>query len=297
MNRPASARLGILYLIAGGLLFTVSSALIKAAGPDVPAGMTVFCRGLIGMLPVLLYLRRFGGFALLRSERPLAHLYRCTVGIASMYCGFVAVTLIPLADYVAINFAAPIFATALAVPLLGERVGFRRWAAVMVGCAGALLIVQPSGAGLERGAWLALAGAFGYGLVIVAMRDLGRTEDSGTTVFYFSMTTLVVGAIMLPFVYVPLSAAQWAMLAAMGITSGFGQLLFTEAYRHGDTAVIAPFDYVAMIWALLIGLVVFDQFPNALTLVGAVVVCLSGLYILYRETVRRAPPKPPVPPA
>lgn len=295
MDRPASARLGILLLVAGGLAFTISSTLIKALGPDVPTGMSVFARGFFGMIPVMLYFQRYGGARLLRTRRPLAHVYRCTIGFVSMYLGFVAVTLIPLADYVAINFAAPIFATALSVPLLGERVGVRRWAAVLVGCAGALMIVQPGGATLDRGAWFALAGAVGYGFVIVAMRDLGRTEDSGTTVFYFSLTTLAVGAALLPFVYVTLSATQWLMLAAMGLTSGVGQLLFTEAYRHGPPAVIAPFDYVALIWALAIGFLVFDQFPNALTLAGAVIVCLSGLYILYRETVRRTPPaaRPP----
>ncbi len=277
---------GILLVLVAGILFTAGSAMIKSLSPGITVTQMVFFRGVPGLIPILIVLHYQGGLRALRTDRPLAHLFRFTIGLFSVYVGFSALSQILLADFVAINFAGPIFATALSVPLLGEHVGWRRWSAVVAGFIGVLLIVQPFGQGVPNGALLAVASAFGYGLIIIAMRTLGRTEKAVVTTFYFTFGTAIVSSIALPFDWHPPTTLDWVLLTSMGLMGAIAQMLVSQAYRHGAPAVIAPFDYVSMIWALLFGYVLFGTLPNALSFAGAGLVILAGIYIVYRETVR-----------
>lgn len=277
---------GIALVVGGGVLFTIGSTITKSLSSEVSATQFVVFRGLPGLIPILLFLRLEGGIASLRTARPWAHFFRVSIGVLATFAGLYAIRDMPLADYIAINFAGPIFATALAVPLLGEAVGWRRWLAVLAGFVGVILIAQPTGDGLGPGAWLGIASALGYGLVIVAMRNLGRTERAVTTTFYFYIGLSVAGLAFLPFDWMPLTTRDVLLLATIGVLSAIAQIMLTQAYRLAPPAVISPFDYVSMVWALLLGLAVFETFPTLSALIGTVIVIAAGGYILYRETVR-----------
>lgn len=275
-------RLGVLGIVAAGLLFTTSHALIKLEGGTYPLVQMMFFRGTFALIPLLPFFWREGS-AVLRTARPGLHAIRCAAGIGSMICYFAALPLLPLADITALNFTMPLFVTALSVPLLAERVGWRRWTAVLVGFSGILLMVRPGASLLDPAILLALASAVGYAVAVICMRRLGSTERSATTTFYFTATSAIVGAVLLPFWWVPPTPSGWVILIMIGLIGGTAQLLMTTAYRLAPASIAAPFDYVSMVWAIGFGFVLWADVPTIGVLAGAVIVIASGLFILYRE--------------
>ncbi len=286
LDRVAALRRGIALMCGAVLLFTVSSTMVKALGQGFPVSEIIFFRCLPAFIPLYFVIRNAGGLSIIRTNRPGAHLFRVLIGGLAMFLGFYTLTLMPLADYFAFTYAAPLFATLLSMPILGEMVGIRRWSAVAVGFIGVLLMVRPSGQSFDVTMLLAITNAFTYALAIIAIRNLGRTEHSATTVFYFTLAGAVLSAVVMPFEWRTPEAGEWALLLGIGLVSGIGQIMMTEAYRFAPPAVIAPFDYTSMIWALIFGYALFNTFPEPLVLAGAMIVMCSGLYILYRETVR-----------
>ena len=210
------------------------------------------------------------------------------MGFGAMICFFTAFALMPLADVVAISLSAPIFITALSVPLLAERVGPRRWAAVTVGFVGVLIMVRPSAAVIsEPAVFLPLAGAVLYALALIAMRKLGATERAPTTVFYFTLACTAMSALAQPFVWRTPDLAGFTLLVCVGLLGGSAQLLMTQALRLAPAAVVAPFDYSALVFSIGYGFLFWGEVPDWMLLAGAVIVVASGLYILHRETLRR----------
>jgi drug/metabolite transporter (DMT)-like permease len=284
---------GIACQLTAVLLFTCMASLIKALGGQYSTAQIVFFRSLPALIPLLLYLPSQGGWSALHTRRPAMQALRSVAGIASMFAGFHAIAHMTFADYVAISFTAPLFGTLLSIPLLGERVGVWRFGACCVGFSGILIMVGPSGAPFDLYTVLAIVSAFLYGLVMIAMRRLGGVDNSAATVFYFTVTgTIASGAVAAADWVVP-PAADLAMLAAIGVLGGVAQIFMTQAFRLAPPSVVAPFDYSAMVWALVIGWFAFGSFPTAQALVGAAVICAAGLFILYRETIRGVR-KPPV---
>ncbi len=285
---------GIACQLFAVLVFTCMASLIKSLGPGYSTAQIVFFRSLPALIPLLLYLPSQGGWSALRTRRPGLQAVRATAGLASMFCGFYAIAYMTLADYVAISFTAPLFGTLLSIPLLGERVGYQRLAACLVGFSGILIMVGPTGAGIDLSAGLAIASAFLYGVVMVTMRRLGGIDNSAATVFYFTFGSACIGGAIMMFDWVSPTPRDLVLLATIGILGGIGQIFMTQAFRLAPPSVVAPFDYTAMVWALLIGWLVFNGLPTVQSLLGAAVICSSGLFILYRETirgVRKAPVK------
>lgn len=279
-------RRGILLMCAAVITFTLSSTMVKGLGAGFPVSQIVFFRCFLAFLPIFYVMYRGGGWQVLRTQRPGAHLFRVAVGGVALFVGFYALTLMPLADYFAFTYAAPLFATMLSIPILGEHVGIRRWSAVAVGFVGVLIMLQPGVKTFAYAEMIAIAAAFTYALAIIAVRNLARTEHSASTVFYFTLAGLLLAGAILPFEWRTPTLKEWGLLLGIGLTSGVGQLLMTDAYRLAPPAVVAPFDYTSMIWALILGYALFGDFPEPVVLVGATVVIASGVYIIYRETVR-----------
>jgi drug/metabolite transporter (DMT)-like permease len=290
-------RRGILLMCGAVLLFTISSTMVKGLGDGYPVSQIVFFRCLVAFLPLYIAIRRAGGWQVLRTRRPGAHIFRVVVGGVALFVGFYALTLMPLADYFAFTYAAPLFATMLSIPVLGEQVGVRRWSAVAVGFVGVLIMLQPGVKTFAFAEMVAIGAAFTYALAIVAVRNLARTESSASIVFYFTLMGLVLAGAVLPFEWRTPTLKEWALLIGLGLVSGIGQILMTDAYRLAPPAVVAPFDYTSMIWALALGYALFGDFPDPVVLAGAAVVIASGVYIIYRETVRGVvrPPIAPTP--
>ena len=287
-----NVRLGIASMLVAMVLMTVMNALAKALAETYPLTEVTFFRNLFALLPAVAMVAAAGGRECLRTEHRLGHVWRGVIGLTSMGLLFWSYHLMPLADAVAISYAAPLFVTALSVPLLGERVGPYRWGAVAVGFVGVLIIVQPGGAVLGKGALVALAAAVAYALAMIAMRQLGRTERPVTTVFYFTVIATVLSGLTLPFSWITPTWEGFGLMALMGLAGGGSQYFSTRAYALAPAVVIGPFSYAGLLWATLLGWLVWGDVPSLTVTVGAGIVIASGLLILFRETRLRAKPPP-----
>ena len=189
-----------------------------------------------------------------------------------------------------IGYAAPIFVTMLSVPLLGERVGPARWAAVAVGFLGVLLVARPGQGLVDPAALLAILGAVFYALCLVVTRKLAAHDDPECTMLHSTGFYAVACALALPFVWVAPGWGDLGLFLALGLVAGCGMYLMVAAYRHADAAAIAPFDYLSMAWAALFGFLIWGEVPGVWSVAGIVVIALSGLFIVRREQIaaRRA---------
>lgn len=234
-----------------------------------------------------------GGLARLATKRISAHAARAMVGLVSMSCYFGAVTILPLAEATTITFSAAIWAVILSAVILREKVGIYRWSAVFLGFAGVLIITQPGSGQIPLvGAALALAAAILISVISIQIRDLGKTEEPLTVVFYFSLFSIPVLGIVLPFVGTPLNPYQWGLMMALAALGLLSQFLLTAALRFGVVASVMVMDYSALIWAILLGWGMFGNLPPTATWIGAPLVVLAGVIVAWRETKLARQPSP-----
>jgi drug/metabolite transporter (DMT)-like permease len=282
---------GIACMLVATACFATMDSLVKWVAPRIPVMQIVFFRSLFAFIPIALLIARDGGIATLRTRRLGDHAKRSLCGVVSLACFIYAFGHMPLADAVAIGFSAPLFITALSVPLLGESVGIRRWSAVLVGFVGVIVMVRPGGGVFDVAAVVALVATMLYALAMIFIRSLGRSESTGAIAFYYTLLSTLAGAAFLPFQWVAPTPVDALLLVAIGLVGGCGQLLITSAFRNAPAAVIAPFDYISMLYVSLIGYAVWGDVPDRFLLAGAAIVIASGLYILNRETRRGAGPQ------
>jgi drug/metabolite transporter (DMT)-like permease len=289
----AQPLLGIALKVISTLAFTCMATLIKLVSDRYPVGELTFFRSFFAFIPVAAWVgwREFP--AIFRTTRFGGHLVRSIAGSAAMFCGFTALSLLPIADATAIGYASPLLTVVFAVFLLGERVYIYRWSAVAVGLAGVLVIlsdyVGPGASHVARGSLLgagfAVGGAVLGALAATQTRSLTRIEPAATIVVYFSLLAAVAMLPTIPFGWTLPAVLDLAALVAAGIFGGIGQVLLTQSYRFGDASLIAPFDYTSMIWALAVSLLVFGTWPSWVVLAGAGIVILAGLFVIWRESV------------
>lgn len=285
-NTPLAITLKLFQSFAFSLMY----AAIKLAG-TVPVGQVVFFRAFFALVPLFLWtLFTVGPRQAIRTERPLVHVVRGAVGVAAMFTNFAALALLPLVTVTAFGFMQPIFAVVLAALLLKEHAGPWRWAAVLIGFAGVLLMMQPHGGltalislRLSKGVFYALFFTVLSAFIVVWIRQMSATERSEAIVFYFMSACVVAGLVVMAFDHQALTWRQIGLLTACGIFGGVGQVLMTYSYRFGEPSLLAAFDYTAMIWAMLLGWFVLGEHPEAMVLAGAGVVIASGLLIAWRE--------------
>lgn len=289
LDRPM---LALAMRLAGVLGLAVMAALIKLASErGIHLAEIIFWRQLVSIPLIAGWAIFAGGLQLLSTKRPKAHLVRGLYGVAGMLCTFGAVILLPLAEAQTINFSAPIFAVILSMVLLRESVGIWRWSAVLAGFAGILIIAQPGEGDLPlKGALVALGGAFMIALISIQIRDLGKTEKPYVIVFWFAVTSVVLSAPLLPFTSQAHGWQDWLLLLGIGLVGTWGQMLITMALRYGEVASVIVMDYSAIVWATLLGWLMFSNVPPIATFIGAPIVIAAGLVITWRERVlaRRA---------
>lgn len=279
-----SALAGIGWFVFAILCFGVMDAMIKLASADYGTWQIMFFRAAASILPVEVLVHWSGGLSSLRTKRLGSHILRALVGLAAVYGFFTSFRLMPLADAYAIGFAAPLFMTALSGPVLGEKVGWRRWAAVLVGFAGVMVMLRPGQGVLSLAALVPLAAAFFYSLTMLYVRVLARTETNAAIVFYFLLTLAAVsGVVMLPDWKTP-DLPGLALLLAIGLVGGVAQIAFTQAFRLTAPSLLAPFEYTAMVWAVGFGYLLFGDIPDQAIWLGSAIVIASGLYIIHRES-------------
>jgi drug/metabolite transporter (DMT)-like permease len=274
-----------LRLLAIFFLSTMSALVKLAEARGATLIETMFWRQFCALPVVVAFVAAGPGLATLRTTRFRAHLGRSAVGLMGMVFTFGSVLLLPLAEATAFQFTVPIFATILGALVLREPTGWQRWSAVLVGFAGVLVVAQP-GAGHAVsgfGAAVGLLAALFVAIVAILLRQLGRTESSGTTVFWFSLLSIPPLGAAYAFHLAPHDPATWAILVAIGLVGGMGQIALTAALRHAPVSVVVPMDYSGLVWATLYGWALFGVLPSAMTWAGAPIIIASGLFIVWRE--------------
>ncbi len=265
--------------------FSIMSALIKVAsehGVSVPE--ILFWRQ-AGAAPLILIWVLLGpGLPSLRPNHFALHVQRSALGLTSMTCMFLSVSLLPLAEATTLGFTMPIFATILSAVLIGEAVGRHRWTAVILGFVGVLVIVRPGGGHFPLGGVIVgLMAAFLSGMVSVRLREMGKTEAPATTAFWFSVLSLLPLGMLMPIYAQHHSFVTWSLLAGVGIAGAIGQLCMTNSLKFAPVSVVVGIDYVALLWSTFFGWAIWGYLPSAATWIGAPVIIASGLYIAWRE--------------
>lgn len=291
---PSHLLTAIGFKLISALLFAAMSALIRQLSDATPVGQMVFFRSAFAIPPVLLIYALRGEFmSAIRTRRPFGQIGRGALSVFGMFTNFSALARLPLAEATAIQFASPLMTVALAALILKERVRIFRWSAVVVGFAGVIVMLIPNfslehyaaGAGsvVLAGSIFAVASAFCNAGTVIQTRRLTQSEPTSSIVFYFSLITTLAGAVTLPFAWHSPTGLQLTGLIATGVLGGLAHIFLTESYRYATASVIAPFDYTAMLWALLLGYWVFGELPGLLVYVGAAIVAGAGLAVIFRE--------------
>lgn len=288
-----NVRGALLALLAFGI-FATHDVVVKVLGADYPAFQIVFFSVLFGFPLATLMLIGDDTEGNLRPRHPWWALLRTLATTATGMSVFYAFTVLPLAQVYAILFSAPLIITILSVPILGESVRLRRWAAVLVGLCGVMIVLRPGSAELTLGHAAALVGATGSALAAIIVRKIGREERAVVLLLMPMLANFLVMGALLPLVYVPVALPGLGLMATMAVMGLVASWLVIRAYTSGEAVVVAPMQYSQIIWAILFGALFFDEYPDRPTLIGAGLVILSGIYIVLRESGRRDSSSTPV---
>ena len=284
-SRPSHLpAIGLMLLAV--LLFALMDAGLKLLAPHYPPLQVATLRGLSSLPLVLVWvLWTARPSTLLRVHWPL-HLLRGVLGIGMMF-GFVyGLRTMPLSTAYAITFVAPMLVTAMAGPLLGERVGPGRWAAIVVGLLGVLVILRPTGQGMATLGGLAiLLAAICYAASAITVRLLARRDSTQAMVLWFIVLLSLGAGVMAAPHWLPLRASDLWVIAGVGVSGSLAQVALTEAFRRGEASLIAPFEYSALVWGVCLDLALWHVLPDGVTSIGAGIIVVSGLYLLKREKV------------
>lgn len=271
------------------LCLSTMSALIKLAETrGATLAETMFHRQLWAVPVVTAWIAMGPGLGSVRTQRFGAHLSRTAVGLTGMIFTFDAVLLLPLAEATTFQFTVPIFATLMGALVLKEPTGWHRWGAVIIGFLGVLIVAQPGSTHIPLfGAVVGLLAALFVAIVAILLRQIGKTEGAGTTVFWFSVLSLPPLGIAYAFQLQAHDTGTWAILVGIGVIGGIGQLALTGSLRFASVSAVVPMDYSSLVWGTLYGWLIFGMWPTPYTWLGAPIIVASGLYIVWRERVRK----------
>jgi drug/metabolite transporter (DMT)-like permease len=283
---------GIAYMVAATALFAAINAIVKWELATYPVGEVAFYRALFALVTVAVVIVPRSGFAVFRTRRWLGHLQRGVSQFGSMTCMFVAFSMMSLGSAVAISFAAPLFTTLLSIVILKEQVRVHRWAALIVGFVGVVIVTEPGPGTFNLGALFALINAVLSSSVAIAIRRMSTTESTETLTIYQLIIITACTVFLLPFGYKPPTWLDAAALAVAGIGNGIAQYWWTRSLTLAPPSAVVPFNYLSLVWATLLGFAIWGDVPTPHLIIGAVIVVASGLYILWRETVRHGEVRP-----
>ena len=285
-SHPTDQRRAAMLMLVSVALFSLMDAGLKTLSAHYPPFQVAALRGASSLPLVAAWaLATVGWRPLLRVRWPL-HLLRGVLGIVMMVSFVYALRTLPLSTAYSIFFVAPLLISALSVPILCEYVGPRRWAAIVIGLLGVLVVLRPTGQGmLTMAGFAVLLAALGYAVSAITMRVLARTDPTQATTFWLlAMMALGAGALALPN-WVPLHGEHLWIIAGIGVAGAFGQWAITEAFSRGEASLIAPLEYSALIWGVLLDIALWGVLPDGMTWLGAGIIIASGLYLLRRERV------------
>lgn len=285
---------GIMLKITALFLFAIMASLIKATSPHIPPWQAVFFRSFFAMPIILIWMaQRQSLHTGLKTKNPLGHFWRGLIGTSAMAMGFSALGILPLPEVTAIGFASPLFTIMLAAMFLGEQIRAFRLSALAIGLVGVVIIIYPRLTLFDQGGpqtllllgvILALGGAFLRALAQIHIRKLVQSEETAAIVFYFSLTASCLSLLTWPMLgWVMPTSTELFYLVSAGLVGGVAQIFLTSGYRFAQASTLAPFDYVSMLFALVIGFFIFSEIPTTTMLIGSAVVIAAGIVIIYRE--------------
>jgi len=284
--------LGILYMVSATIVFAVSSAVSKWLVASYPVGEVLFTRTLVALLTCALFILPHTGLAVFRTRRLRHHVLRSVSQGCSQTFLLIAFSLMPLAGATAINFSSPLFATLASALLLKETVGLARWLALLVGFGGVLIVTAPGAGAFQVGALFALANAVLYGSVTAGVRGMTTTESAQTLTLY--QLALLTGffALLLPLGWTSPTPVDAAWIVFNGASNAVGQYWWTRALHLAPASAVAPFNYLSLIWASILGFAIWGDVPTVSLVIGSAVVVASGLFLFWRESNARQPKLP-----
>jgi drug/metabolite transporter (DMT)-like permease len=278
--------LAILYVVSAGAIFSFSSAASKWLVETYPVGEVLFSRVFISFILFAIFVLWTTGFHVFHTRRPVAHALRSTSQATSQCLLLLAFSLMPLASATAISFAAPLFAVLASLIFLKEPVGAARWTALIVGFVGVLIVTNPGSETFQLGALFALGNALLFGTVTAGVRGMTTTESAETLTIWQLLLLSVIYGLSLPFAFVMPAWSDAPLILVNGVTNLLGQYWWTRAIHLAPTSVVAPFQYMSLIWAMMFGYAVWGDVPTAGLLFGSAIVVGSGLFLLWRESRR-----------
>ena len=289
-DRPARREripLGIAYMVAATVLFAGTSAASKWLVDIYPVGEVLFVRAFASLIGFSLVILPQMGLAVFRTRRLRDHTMRGVSQATSQTLLLIAFSMMPLASATAINFSAPLFATLMSILFLKEHVGWARWTALTVGFLGVLVVTNPGTETFQLGSLFALGNAVLFGTVTVAVRGMTATESSETLTMYQMVVLAAVFLTFLPFGFVVPTWGDAALMVVTGLFNGLGQFWWTRALHLAPTSAVTPFNYLSLVWAMVVGFLIWGDVPTLALLIGSAIVVGSGLFLLWRETRAR----------
>jgi drug/metabolite transporter (DMT)-like permease len=283
-GRSSAATQGMVLMLCSTVCFVAMQSLIRFVGETLPPFEVAFFRNLFGLVALApIFLQQ--GIAPLRTKKLHLHLTRGAIQSIGMLAFFTGVTLIPLAQTTALSFSAPLFATLLAILVLGERVRIRRIAALTLGFLGMLLVVRPGFAETNLGTLLIVGSSFTWGIAIAIIKSMSKTESSATLTVYMGLVLTPITGAFAFFVWQTPTWEQLGWLFLIGCLGTAGHLVFAQSLRKADSTAVLPLDFTRLIWASLVGFLVWSEIPNAWAWIGGSVIFASATYIAYREAM------------
>jgi len=287
VHRTAPFR-GIGLMVVSVFFMNLNNALLKWLSGMYPASQIIFMRSIVMVLIVLLLVPLFSSFSILKPSNNSGHWYRGVLNLLNGIFFVLAVTYLPLAETVALTFAAPLFLTALAIPFLGERVGWRRWMAVSFGFLGILIVARPIGGTLQVAILFPLIAALTGAMRDIVTRKL-TAEESSLSIFFTSSLISIGGSFPAslldgePFNWVMPGFHDTVLVVLTGLCVAAGHYLMIETFRFAEAKIVAPFRYTGIVWATILGFIIWGQLPDKFGVLGVFIIIASGLYILHRQ--------------
>nr|WP_022702434.1 DMT family transporter [Pseudorhodobacter ferrugineus] len=285
---------GALFALIAFAIYSTHDVFVKFLGGQYSPVQIIFFSVILSFPLIAMMLIGDRNDGNLRPKHPWWTLVRTVSTLITGVTAFYAFSVLPLAQTYAILFAAPLLITLLAIPILGEKVGIRRGLAIVVGLAGVMIVLRPTGAELGLGHLAALAAAVCSSLASVIVRKIGQEERSVVLLLFPMIANFVVLGFALPFVYKPMPIEHLGMVAVIAAFGFVASLFVIAAYRSAEAVIVAPMQYSQMIWAAIFGYLIFNETPDRLTLIGAGVIMASGLYIVLRESRGKVSKNSPV---
>jgi len=275
-------QLGFLYMFLSVCTFSVMDLLVKWSS-DYPAGEVLFFRGFFGLLPTYFLIPKNKLKTFYITKRSKEHLFRCLMGLMALIAIVVALRELPLAVVVSLSYAAPLFITVLSIFLLSEKVGVFRWLAVLIGFIGVIIIAEPGFKGMNYIYFLPLIFCIGMAFVTITIRKLSTTEPIWLISIFFTITITIAGLVTIPMGWIMPNFQNFILLALIGVTGGSANLFLTQSYKLSEVSLVAPLKYLALIFAIIFGYLIWNEIPTIKTLIGTSLVVLASLIIFRRE--------------